>query len=122
MQPVWRADRPQRGRYREFYQCDADVVGSTSLLNEVDLAGIYQNVFELLGLPDCTLKINSRNILSGIMQQYGLQEKEQAILVIIDKTDKIGLEGVSKELSGHLDDAQLESIISLYSFQGNNES
>ena len=115
MQPVWRADRPQRGRYREFYQFDADVVGSRSLINEVELASIYQTVFTQLGFPSCTLKINSRNILAGIMERFGLREKEQAILVIIDKTDKIGIDGIKQELAVHLDNEQLENIIGLYS-------
>ncbi len=97
IQPVWRADRPQKGRYREFFQCDADVVGSNSLLNEVELANIYATVFEKLGI-DAEIKINNRKILKGIMEVADIQEKEKQILITIDKLDKIGIEGVRNEL------------------------
>lgn len=98
MQPVWRADRPQKGRYREFWQCDADVVGSDSLLNEIDLINIYQEVFKCLGV-DVEIKINNRKILAGIAEVVKGIEHLNTIAVAIDKLDKIGTVGVSKELS-----------------------
>ncbi len=97
MQPVWRADRPQRGRYREFYQCDADVVGSNSLLNEVELINIYATVFEKLGM-DVEIKINNRKILTGIAEVIGEPERIIDITVAIDKVDKIGINGVKEDL------------------------
>lgn len=97
LQPVWRADRPQKGRYREFYQCDADVVGSNSLLNEVELASIYANVFDQLGI-NVLIKINSRNILAALAELCGGPEKLFSITVAIDKLDKIGIEKVLQEL------------------------
>jgi histidyl-tRNA synthetase len=97
IQPVWRADRPQKGRYREFYQCDADVVGSDSMLNEVELVQIIDEVFKKLGLSVC-IKINNRKILSGIAEVIGEADKIIDITVAIDKLDKIGLENVNKEL------------------------
>ncbi len=98
VQPVWRADRPQKGRYREFYQCDADVVGSNSLLNEVELANIYSTVFAKLGV-DVDIKINSRKILAALAEVCGGAEKMVDITVVIDKLDKIGMEKVKEELS-----------------------
>ncbi len=98
IQPVWRADRPQKGRYREFYQCDADVVGSDSLLNEVELMQIVDVVFSRFGIRVC-IKINNRKILSGIAEIIGEADKIVDITVAIDKLDKIGLENVNKELS-----------------------
>lgn len=98
MQPVWRADRPQRGRYREFWQCDADVVGSNSLINEAELLCIYQQAFHELNLPQVTVKINSRKILAGLAEVLGLSEQLTDITVAIDKLDKIAWEGVQKEL------------------------
>lgn len=98
IQPVWRADRPQRGRYREFYQCDVDVVGSPSLLNEAEFVLIYQEAFTALGLKDFTIKINNRKILSGIAEVVGKPELIVDMTVAIDKLDKIGLQGVHKEL------------------------
>lgn len=97
IQPVWRADRPQRGRYREFYQCDADVVGSKSLLNEVELAYIYATVFGKLGLS-VEIKINSRKILAALAELCGGPEQLTDITIAIDKLDKIGLEKVKEEL------------------------
>ncbi len=97
IQPVWRADRPQKGRYREFYQCDADVIGSNSLLNEVELIEIINEVFSKLGVG-VTIKINNRKILSGIAEVIGEKEKIVDITVAIDKLDKIGVDGVNKEL------------------------
>lgn len=98
IQPVWRADRPQKGRYREFYQCDVDVVGSDSLINEVELIQIVDNVFEKLNLS-VTIKINNRKILSGIAEIIGEAEKIIDITVAIDKLDKIGLDKVNEELA-----------------------
>ncbi len=99
IQPVWRADRPQKGRYREFYQCDADVVGSDSLLNEVELMQIVDTVFSRFGIRVC-IKINNRKILSGIAEIIGEADKIVDITVAIDKLDKIGLENVNAELRG----------------------
>ena len=98
IQPVWRADRPQKGRYREFYQCDADVVGSPSLLNEAEFVLIYDEVLSKLGLRDFSIKINNRKILSGIAEIIGKPELIVDMTVAIDKLDKIGLDGVCKEL------------------------
>lgn len=121
IQPVWRADRPQKGRYREFYQCDADVVGSDSLLNEVELMQIVDEVFKRFGVP-VIIKINNRKILSGIAEMIGAADKIVDITVAIDKLDKIGLENVNQELAnaGISPDAidKLQPIISL---QGTND-
>ncbi len=97
IQPVWRADRPQKGRYREFYQCDADVIGSTSLLNEVELVQIIDEVFKCLGLK-VVIKINNRKILSGIAEVIGEKEKIMSITIALDKLDKIGEEKVLEEM------------------------
>src|SRR5919199_228343 len=91
IQPVWRADRPQKGRYREFYQCDADVVGSYSLLNEVEFVNIYRDVFERLRIGDWRLQINSRKILTALAELCGGTDMMMDITVAIDKLDKIGL-------------------------------
>lgn len=98
IQPVWRADRPQRGRYREFYQCDVDVVGTSSLLNEAEFVLIYQEGLAALGLKDFTIKINNRKILTGIAEFLGKPELIIDMTIAIDKLDKIGVEGVTKEL------------------------
>ncbi|MGN5956216.1 histidine--tRNA ligase [Sphingobacterium lactis] len=98
IQPVWRADRPQRGRYREFYQCDVDVVGSDSLLNEAEFILIYHEALTKLGLKDFNIKLNNRKILSGIAEVVGKPELIVDMTVAIDKLDKIGLDGVNKEL------------------------
>ena len=97
IQPVWRADRPQKGRYREFYQCDADIIGSDSLLNEWELVQMVDEVFRRLDI-DVVLKINNRKILAGIAEMIGMPDKLVDITVAIDKLDKIGLENVTKEL------------------------
>jgi histidyl-tRNA synthetase len=97
VQPVWRADRPQRGRYREFYQCDADIVGSNSLLNEADLLLLIEDVFEALRIP-IIIKINNRKILAGIAQVIGEPDKITELTVAIDKLDKIGIDKVNEEL------------------------
>ncbi len=121
IQPVWRADRPQKGRYREFFQCDADIIGSDSLLNEVELVQIMDEVYQRFGIRVC-IKINNRKILSGIAEIIGEQDKIVDITVAIDKLDKIGLENVNAELisKGISEDAiqKLQPIILL---QGNNQ-
>ena len=121
IQPVWRADRPQKGRYREFYQCDADVVGSDSLINEVELMQIVDTVFTRFGVRVC-IKINNRKILSGIAETIGEANKIVDITVAIDKLDKIGLDNVNEELrnDGISEEAiaKLQPIISL---SGNND-
>ena len=121
IQPVWRADRPQKGRYREFYQCDADVVGSDSLLNEVELVQIMDTVFTKFGIR-VQIKINNRKILTGIAEVIGEAEKIIDITVAIDKLDKIGIDNVNKELkeNGISDEAitKLQPIIAL---KGSNE-
>ncbi len=98
MQPVWRADRPQRGRYREFWQCDCDIVGSNALINEAELLSVYQQAFDQLGIPRVTISINSRKLLQGLASAAGQPEKMMDITVALDKFDKIGWEGVSREL------------------------
>nr|WP_314896506.1 histidine--tRNA ligase [uncultured Flavobacterium sp.] len=98
IQPVWRADRPQKGRFREFFQCDADVVGSKSLWQEVELVQLYDTVFSALGLNGVTIKINNRKILSGIAEVIGASDKLIDFTVALDKLDKIGEDGVKKEM------------------------
>lgn len=116
IQPVWRADRPQKGRYREFYQCDADIVGSNSLINEVELVQIMDEVFRRLGIS-VAIKLNNRKILSGIAETIGEAEKLTDITVAIDKLDKIGLDNVNEELrsKGLTEDAisRLQPVIML---------
>ncbi|OIQ36783.1 MAG: histidine--tRNA ligase [Crocinitomix sp. MedPE-SWsnd] len=121
IQPVWRADRPQRGRYREFYQCDADVVGSDSLVYEIELVQIFDEVLTNLQLTDFSIKINNRKILSGIAEVCGEEENIVPITVAIDKLDKIGKEGVIKELvnRGISEDA-IQKIDPLFSLNGSN--
>lgn len=122
IQPVWRADRPQKGRYREFYQCDADVVGSNSLLNEIELANIYTETFTRLGLQGFELKINHRKILTALAELCGGPEKMNDIAIAIDKLDKIGLEKVKEELSGKGLNAKQISIVESYlNISGSNE-
>ena len=121
IQPVWRADRPQKGRYREFYQCDADVVGSDSLLNEVELMQIVDEVFTRFGIRVC-IKINNRKILSGIAEIIGAADKIVDITVAIDKLDKIGLDKVNDELRAvGLSDEAVEKIQPIISLSGTNE-
>ncbi|HSP40926.1 MAG TPA: ATP phosphoribosyltransferase regulatory subunit, partial [Gillisia sp.] len=98
IQPVWRADRPQKGRFREFYQCDADVVGSDSLWQEFEFVQLYDAVFTELGLKEVTIKLNNRKILSGFAEVIGEQDKLIDFTVALDKLDKIGEEGVKKEM------------------------
>ncbi|MGV6861190.1 MAG: histidine--tRNA ligase [Putridiphycobacter sp.] len=121
IQPVWRADRPQKGRYREFYQCDVDVVGSESLLYEIELIQIFDEVLSQLGLTDFSIKFNNRKILTGIAEVCGQPEKLVDITVAIDKLDKIGKEGVIKELVDRgLSQEAIEKINPLFDFSGTN--
>lgn len=113
IQPVWRADRPQRGRYREFYQCDADVVGSKSLLNESELITLYATVFAHLKI-DVEIRINSRNVLYGLANKCGTLDRVTDITIAIDKLDKIGLEKVKEELSGRGLNAEQITLIEHY--------
>ena len=120
MQPVWRADRPQKGRYREFYQCDADVVGSYSVINEVELASIYHTAFKLLGIP-VEIRINNRKILLALAEISGGPGKLTDITIAIDKLDKIGLEKVIIELTDRdLDSSQISTIKQYLSIGGPN--
>lgn len=122
IQPVWRADRPQRGRYREFYQCDVDVVGSDSLLYEVELVQIFDEVLSCLKLEDFTIKINNRKILSGLAEVVGETNKLIPITVAIDKLDKIGEEEVVKELKEReVSESAIEKLKPLLSIKGSNE-
>jgi len=119
MQPVWRADKPQKGRFREFYQCDADVVGSTSLWQEVELLQLYDAVFHDLGLHGVTLKLNNRKVLSGIAEVIGASDKLIDFTVALDKLDKIGETGVKDEmLAKGIPAAALEKVQPLFSFSG----
>lgn len=120
IQPVWRADRPQKGRYREFYQCDADVVGSDSLLNEVELMQIVDEVFTRFGIR-VAIKINNRKILTGIAEVIGAADKIVDITVAIDKLDKIGLDKVNEELAAAgLSDEQIAKLQPIISLSGSN--
>ena len=119
IQPVWRADRPQKGRFREFYQCDADVVGSTSLWQEVELVQLYDSVFDELGLDGVTIKINNRKILSGIAEVIGASDKLIDFTVALDKLDKIGEDGVKKEmLEKGISEEALQKVQPLFNFTG----
>jgi len=119
VQPVWRADRPQKGRYREFFQCDADIIGSDSLLNEVQLIQLMDDVYTELGIPT-TIKLNNRKILSGIAEVINEKEKIVDITVAIDKLDKIGADGVNKELlEKGINPNAIEKLQPLIEFKGN---
>lgn len=121
IQPVWRADRPQRGRYREFYQCDADVVGSDSLLNEVELVSMIDEVFKRFGI-NIAIKLNNRKILSGIAEVIGAPDKIVDITVAIDKIDKIGLDNVNAELAEKgLSQEALDILRPLLTLSGSND-
>ena len=121
IQPVWRADRPQKGRYREFYQCDADVVGSDSLLNEVELMKIVDTVFSRFGIR-VQIKINNRKILTGIAEVIGAADKIVDITVAIDKLDKIGIDNVNQELrEDGLTDEQIKKLQPIIMLSGTNE-
>lgn len=122
VQPVWRADRPQKGRYREFYQCDADVVGSDSLINEAEFVLIYHEALSSLGLKDFTIKLNNRKILSGIAEIIGKPELIIDMTVAIDKLDKIGLDDVAKELIERgFTEADIEKLKPIILLEGSNE-
>jgi len=121
IQPVWRADKPQKGRYREFYQCDADVIGSNSLMNELELIALMDSCFAELKVP-VTLKINNRKILSALAELTGQAEKLTDITVAIDKMDKIGKDGVLKELRDKgLREDSIKTIEPIIDFSGSNE-
>src|SRR3978361_522109 len=121
VQPVWRADRPQKGRYREFFQCEADVVGSDSLLNEAEFVLIYDEALSKLGLKDFTIKINNRKILSGIAELIDKADNIVDLTVAIDKLDKIGLDGVIKELMERgFSEADIEKIKPVILLEGDN--
>lgn len=120
MQPVWRADRPQRGRYREFYQCDADIAGSNSILHEIELAQIYADVFNQLNIP-VEIHINNRKILQALAQQCGGESNMTNITIAIDKLDKIGMDKVKSELKERgLSSDQVDAIEKYISIKGNN--
>ena len=122
MQPVWRADRPQKGRFREFYQCDADVVGSRSLWQEVEFVQLYDGIFTKLGLKKTSIKINNRKILSGIAEVIDAKDKLIDFTVALDKLDKIGAEGVEKEMIAKgISEEAIEKIRPLFDFTGDNQ-
>ncbi len=122
IQPVWRADRPQKGRYREFFQCDADVVGSTSLLYEVEMIQLFDDVLSELGLEQFTVKINNRKILTGIAETAGIAERITDVTVALDKLDKIGADGVKKEWTDRGIPASAMGVLEpLLTMQGGNE-
>ncbi len=111
IQPVWRGDRPAKGRYQEFYQCDVDIVGSTSLMNEVELVQIFDKVFQQLGIP-VDIKVNNRKILAGLAEIAGIEDQFNDMAVAIDKLDKIGEEGVQKELINRgISDEAVQTIL-----------
>ncbi|MEM1405325.1 MAG: histidine--tRNA ligase [Bacteroidota bacterium] len=121
IQPVWRADNPQKGRYREFYQCDADVVGTDSLLCETEIILMINEVFNQLGITEFTIKMNSRKVLKGIVEAIGAVENETDFLVAIDKLDKIGLDKVKEELSSRgLDTNMIRTAEDFLSIRGTN--
>lgn len=123
MQPVWRADRPQKGRYREFWQCDADMVGSDSLLNELDLIQVYDEAFRNLGIVNYELRVNNRKILAGIAEVVKSVEQMSTIAVAIDKLDKIGEEGVRKELTEQgFTEQELNTLFSIISIKGDSRA
>ncbi len=123
IQPVWRADRPQKGRYREFYQCDADVIGTKSLICEAEIALIVHEAFSKLGLRDYVLKFNSRKILEGIAEVAGESDRIETFFVALDKLDKIGLEGVKEELKKRdFSDAFIQKLVEIISFSGSNKN
>ncbi len=121
IQPVWRADRPQKGRFREFYQCDADVVGANSLLQEVELIQLYDAVFTELNLEGVTIKLNNRKILAGIAEVIGAQNNLVNFTVALDKLDKIGIEGVQKEmLTKGISEESIAKAAPLFELTGSN--
>ncbi|NEW77845.1 MAG: histidine--tRNA ligase [Gelidibacter sp.] len=122
MQPVWRADRPQKGRFREFYQCDADVVGSKSLWQEIEFVQLYDAVFSKLNLPGTTIKFNNRKILAGFAEIIGAADKLIDFTVALDKLDKIGADGVAKEMMEKgISEQAIEKVKPLFNFHGSNQ-
>lgn len=122
IQPVWRADRPQKGRYREFYQCDADVVGSNSLINEVELIQIFDDVLSGLGIANFSIKINNRKLLTGLAEVAGISDRMMEMTIAIDKLDKIGIDGVKKELLDRgFEESQWNVIYAVLNITGSNE-
>ncbi|WP_289645550.1 ATP phosphoribosyltransferase regulatory subunit, partial [uncultured Muribaculum sp.] len=118
IQPVWRADRPQKGRYREFYQCDADIIGSDSLINEIELLQLIDQVFTRLNI-NVTIKLNNRKVLAGIAELIGAPDKLVDITVAIDKIDKIGIDNVNAELREHgLSDEAINALQPILSISG----
>ena len=119
IQPVWRADRPQKGRYREFYQCDADVVGTDSLICEAEIVLMIKEVFKALGINDYSIKINHRGILSGLAELCGAKENESSLFIGIDKLDKIGEEKVREELKSRgFEENSLNTVFEILNFKG----
>ena len=122
IQPVWRADRPQKGRYREFYQCDADIVGTDSLICEAELLAIVEEVFEKLNFEDYQVSLSSRKILEGIAEACGASDEFSRFCTILDKLDKIGLDKVKEELSGiGVSDKGLTTLTAILAIAGNND-
>jgi histidyl-tRNA synthetase len=122
IQPVWRADRPQKGRYREFFQCDADVVGTDSLVNEAEIVLMIQEVFKGIGITDYTIKINHRGVLSGLAEISGAQNNEGALFVAIDKLDKIGEDKVKEEMAGKgISETSAQQVFDILNFKGSNQ-
>jgi histidyl-tRNA synthetase len=123
VQPVWRADRPQKGRYREFYQCDADIIGTDSLLGEVELVQLYDDALTALGLPSFAIRINNRKILAGIAEVAGIGDRMTEMTVAIDKLDKIGLSGVRDELKERgFSDAAINRVAGFFDLPEGNEA
>ncbi|MBI3235858.1 MAG: histidine--tRNA ligase, partial [Bacteroidetes bacterium] len=120
IQPVWRADRPQKGRYREFYQCDVDIIGTTSLMSEVELVSIYKMAFKQLGIKHFDIRLNNRKLLLGIAEYAGIADKFTSMTIAIDKLDKIGWDGVEKELieKTGLDQTQVDKLKYIFSMEG----
>tara|TARA_X000001036_G_scaffold419808_1_gene440005 strand:- start:2234 stop:3580 length:1347 start_codon:yes stop_codon:yes gene_type:complete len=122
IQKVWRADRPQRGRYREFYQCDIDYIGSNSILCEIEIIDIIKEVFLKLNYNNFSIKLNNRKVLAGIVEQLDIKERFTELCISIDKIDKIGISGLSKELlKQKFDKKNIREIIKIFEFKGKNE-
>ena len=122
IQKVWRADRPQRGRYREFYQCDIDYIGSNSILCEIEIIDIIKEVFLKLNYNNFSIKLNNRKVLAGIVEQLDIKERFTDLCISIDKIDKIGISGLSKELlKQNFDKKNIREIIKIFEFKGKNE-
>ena len=122
IQKVWRADRPQRGRYREFYQCDIDYIGSNSILCEIEIIDIIKEVFLKLNYNKFSIKLNNRKVLAGIVEQLDIKERFTDLCISIDKIDKIGISGLSKELlKQNFNKKNIREIIKIFEFKGNNE-